>query len=121
MKVSALLCASAALAVSLSFGASHAAVPASSSPAQKGPTYYRLSAGDTAAEKACADKGGTVSTDQDGYKMCSLPRSCPVGGATRSVKLDANDPAAAKKCQDACGTVSTDSAGAKVCTKPDGG
>ncbi len=120
MKVSALLCASAALAVSLSFGASYAAVPAGSQ-SQKGLNFYRLSAGDTAAEKACADKGGAVSTDQDGYKICTLPRSCPAGGATRSVKLDANDPAAAKRCQDACGTVSTDSAGAKVCTKPEGG
>lgn len=121
MKVSALLCASAALAVSLSFGLSHAAVPAPGSASQKGPSYYRLGAGDTAAEKACVDKGGTVSTDQDGYKMCTLPRSCPAGGATRSVRLDANDPAAAKKCQDACGTVSTDNTGAKVCTKPEGG
>jgi hypothetical protein len=108
------------LAVSLSLGLSFAAVPAGS-PAQKGPNFYRLTAGDTAAEKACTDKGGTVSTDQDGYKMCTLPRSCAMGGASRTFKLDAGDPSAAKKCQDACGVVSTDNTGAKVCTKPDGG
>jgi hypothetical protein len=121
MKVSALLCASAAaFVVSMSLTAVNAAVPAAS-PNSKGVSFYRLSAGDAAAEKACTDKGGAVTTDQDGYKMCSLPRSCAAGGATRTVKLDLNDPAAAKKCQDACGTVSTDNAGAKVCTRPDGG
>ena len=120
MKVSALLCASAAaFAVSLSLAVTYAAVPAPGG-AAKGPSFYRLTAGDAAAEKACADKGGAVSTDPDGYKICTLPRSCAAGGASRTVKLDGNDPAAAKKCEDACGTVSTDNTGAKVCTRPEG-
>lgn len=120
MKVSALLCASVAVFTVLSLGVgASAAAPSGSS--QKAPAFFRLTQGDPAAEKACSDKGGTVSTDQDGYKICSLPRDCATpGGATRTAKLDTNDQAAAKKCRDACGVVSTDSDGAQVCTKPEG-
>jgi hypothetical protein len=120
MKVSALLCVSVAvLAVSSLSGVANAAAPARSS--QKAPAFYTLTPDDPAAEKACKDKGGAVSTDQDGYKICKLAQACPVGGATTATKLDANDAAAAKKCQDACGTVSTGADGAQICTKPEGG
>jgi hypothetical protein len=119
MKVLALICALVAALVlfSLHDGARAEVTGVQS---QKGPGFYRLTANDSAAEKACKDKSGTVSTDQDGYKICTLPRACPgAGGPTRTTKLDADDPAAAKKCQDTCGIVSTDN-GAKVCTKPEG-
>lgn len=115
MKVLALMCASVA---ALALSSASADVPGA--PSKKGPNFYRLAANDAAAEKACKDQGGTVSTNQDGYKICTLPRSCPApGGPTVSVKLDANDASATKKCQDACGVVSTDK-GAQVCTKPEG-
>ena len=116
--VSVVLCASVAvLAFSL---APAGAVPGE--PNAKMPSFFRLSPNDPAAEKACSDKGGTVSTDQDGYKICTMPRSCPApGGATRTDKLNTADPAAATKCKDACGVVSTDQSGAAVCTRPAGG
>jgi hypothetical protein len=115
MKVLALMCVSVA---ALALSSASADVP--SAPSKKGPSFYRLAANDAAAEKACKDKGGAVSTDQDGYKICTLPRSCPApGGPTVTVRLDAGDAAAAKKCQDACGVVSMDR-GAQVCTKPEG-
>ncbi|MCE9521094.1 MAG: hypothetical protein K8S25_01520 [Alphaproteobacteria bacterium] len=120
MRVSALLCASVAVFTVSSFGGgAFGAVPGAS--ADRGPSFFRLTANDPAAEQACKDKGGAVSTDQDGYKMCTIARACAApGGATRTTKLDANDPAAAKKCKDACGVVSTDKDGAQVCTKSDG-
>lgn len=112
------IAAVAALTILSLDGATRADVPSAAS--QKPPTVFRLSPNDTAAEKACQDKGGSVK-DEDGMKMCSLSRSCPApGGATRTIKLDTADPQAAKKCQDACGTVSTDNTGAQVCTKPEG-
>jgi hypothetical protein len=117
MKVSALLCAS--IAVFAMSSVAHAAMPSEAS-GKSAPSFFRLSANDPAAEKACRDKGGAVSTDEDGYKVCTMPRSCSAGGPTRTVKLDVSDPAAAKKCQAACGTVSTDNTGAQVCTKPEG-
>lgn len=122
MRVSALLCASVAAfaAWSASEGA-HAAMPSPSAASQSAPSSYRLSPGDAAAEKACVDKGGAVSTNQDGYRICTTGRACPApGGPTRTAKLDASDPAAAQKCKDACGAVSTDASGAKVCTRPEG-
>src|SRR6185295_17646722 len=100
--------------------AARAAMPSPSAASSAAPSSYRLSPGDAAAEKACVDKGGSVATYQDGYKMCTMGRSCPApGGATRTTKLDANDPGAAQKCKDACGVVSTDASGAKVCTRPE--
>ena len=116
MKVSALVCASVVALGAWSL--SEAAFAAMPSPAAstEAPKFYRLTPGDQAAEKACADKGGFVSTDQDGNRMCNI---CPApGAATKTTKLDANDPAAAQKCKDACGVVSTDNTGAKVCTRP---
>lgn len=119
MKVSALVYVSVAVFAVSSFGdAARAAVP--SAPSQKAPSSWRLSA-DPAAEKACADKGGVVSTDADGIKTCTLRVCAAAAGATTTTKLDANDPNAAKKCQDACGVVSKDNAGEMVCTKPGGG
>ena len=117
MKRSVILCASVAVfAFSL--------MPAGAVPGEasaKMPSFFRLSPNDPAAEKACSDKGGTVSTDQDGYKICTVPRSCAApGDATRTEKLNTGDPAAAKKCKDACGVVSTNQSGAAVCTKPAG-
>jgi hypothetical protein len=118
MKASLFLCASVAVLATTLVWTGARAAPGESS--QKGLSFFRL-ADDPAAAKACTDKGGAVSTDQDGYKICTMPRSCPApGGATRSTKIDANDAAAAKRCQDTCGVVSTDASGAKVCTKPEG-
>lgn len=115
MRVLALISVSVA---ALALSSAYADVP--SAPNQKGPNFYRLAANDAAAEKACRDKGGSVTTDQDGYRICTLPRSCPApGGPTVTVRLDASDAAAAKKCQDACGVVLMDK-GAQVCTKPEG-
>lgn len=121
MKISALLCTSVAVFGLSSFSdGARAAAPSPSS--QKLPDFYRLTPDDPAAEKACTVKGGAVSTDQDGNKICTLPRGCTApGGAMRTTKLDGNDPAAAQKCKDGCGVVSTDKDGAQVCTKPDGG
>lgn len=120
MKFSALLIASVAVFALGSVGdGALAAMPSAAS--QKAPSFYRLSPNDPAAEKACKDKGGAVTTDQDGYKICTMARACAApGGATSTTKLNAGDPAAAKKCQDACGVVSTDKDGAQVCTKPEG-
>ena len=120
MKVSALVLASfAACILWPAFDDARADVTSGASP--KPPSFYRLTPNDPAAEQACKDKGGTVSTDPDGYKICTLQRACAApGGATRTTKLDAGDAAAAKKCQDACGVVSTDKDGARVCTKPEG-
>ena len=119
MKVSALLCASVAVFAVGSLGGSAWGAVSSESSA-KGPSFFRLTANDPAAEKACKDKGGAVSTDQDGYKICTLSHACPApGGATRTTKLNAGDPGDAKKCKDACGVVSTDKDGAQVCTKPE--
>lgn len=119
MKVSVLLCACVAV-VALWPLAEGARAGAPGAPAQKQmPNFYRLTQDDPAAEKACTDKGGVVSTDQDGNKVCTLRRACPApGGPTQTTKLDAGDPAAAQKCTDACGAVSTDATGSKVCTKP---
>jgi hypothetical protein len=121
MNVSTLFHVSAAaLAVGLFCASAHAAVPAA--PSKLAPSFYRLTAGDTAAEQACTAKGGVVSTDQDGYRICTLARACPApGSAARTTKLDTNDAAAERKCKDACGVVSMDASGAKVCTKPDAG
>lgn len=119
MKVSALLCVSVAIFAVSSLGdGARAAVPGA--PSQKAPSSYRLDA-DPAAEKACADKGGVVTTDQDGIKTCTLRACAAAGGAATTTKLDANDPNAAKKCEDACGVVSKDDAGALVCKRPEGG
>jgi hypothetical protein len=118
MKRSAILCASVAV-FAFSLMPAGAVPPGEAS--AKMSNFFRLSPNDPAAEKACSDKGGTVSTDQDGYKICTMPRVCAApGGATRTDKLNTGDPAAAKKCKDACGTVSTDQSGAQVCTKPAG-
>ena len=117
MRIRSLVCMSVALLAASSWAA-RADAPASRA-AQKAPAFYMLSPNDPAAEKACKDKGGTVSTDPDGYKICK-PRVCAAGGPTTATKLDASDAAAAKKCQDACGTVSTGADGAQVCTKPAG-
>jgi len=119
MKVSAWLWAAvAAVTLCAVGGVLHAAEPGAA--AQKGPNFYRLGT-DAAAEKACTDKGGAVSTDQDGNRICTLARACPApGGAISTAKLDTTDATAAKKCQDACGVVSTDKNGAAVCTKPAG-
>lgn len=121
MKLSALLYASVAVLALASFhDRARGAEPGSSS--QKLPNFYRLTPDDPAAEKACTDKGGAVSTDEDGTKICTLARACAKpGGAATTAKLDGNDPAAAQKCKDACGVVSTDKDGAMVCTKPGGG
>jgi hypothetical protein len=119
MKVSALLCVSVAVFAVSSLGHdARAAVPSAAS--QKAPSSYRLGS-DPAAEKACEDKGGVVTTDQDGIKTCTLRVCAAAAGASTTTKLDANDPNAAKKCQDACGVVSKDDAGALVCKKPGGG
>lgn len=118
MRVSVVLCASvAAVALWSLAGAVHAGDPAPAA-SKAMPNFYRLTQNDPAAEKACTDKGGAVSTDADGNKICTLKRACRAGGATQTTKLDAGDPAAAQKCMDACGVVSTDASGAKVCTKP---
>ena len=121
MNVSTLFHVSAAaLAVGLFCNTGHAAMPAA--PSKQAPSFYRLTAGDTAAEQACTAKGGVVSTDQDGYKICTLARACPApGGASSATKLNTNDAAAEQKCKDACGVVSIDKDGAKVCTKPAAG
>ena len=117
MKHSVVLCATVAV-FAFSFMPA-GAVPGEAS--QKMPSFFRLSPNDPAAEKACSDKGGVVSTDPDGYKICTMPRVCAApGGATNTEKLNAGDPAAAKKCKDACGVVSSDQSGAAVCTKPVG-
>jgi hypothetical protein len=118
MKRSAILCASVAV-FAFSLVPAQAVPPGEAS--AKMPSFFRLSPNDPAAEKACSDKGGTVSTDQDGYKICTMPRTCAASdGETRSDKLNAGDPAAVKKCKDACGVVSTDQSGATVCRKPAG-
>jgi len=118
MKVSALLFASVAFVSLAGFAdCASAAMTAPAAQKQAMPTFYRLTPNDPAADKGCTDKHGTVSTDEDGNKICTLQRSCSTG-APQTVKLDASDPNAAQKCKDACGTVSTDIAGAKVCTRP---
>jgi hypothetical protein len=119
MRIAGLVVASLAVFAAASMWSGALAVPSQSE--QKAPTAFRLPSNDPTAEKACSDKGGAVSTDQDGMRMCNMKRACPApGGATRTTKLDPNDPGAAKKCQDSCGTVSTAADGSKVCTKPDG-
>lgn len=95
------------------------AAPSPSASSEEAPGFYRL-APDATAEKACTDKGGEVSTDADGNKVCSLPKSCSAqSGPTRTTPLDDNDRDAEQKCRDACGVVTTDENGAKACTRPE--
>jgi hypothetical protein len=115
MKRSAMMLASV---VALAALASAADSAFAKSPANS--ATYKLDASDPNAAKACTDKGGVVTTDKLGAKVCTLPlAACTVSaGTSNPYTLDPSDPNAAKACADACGTVSTDASGQKICTTP---
>lgn len=81
---------------------------------------YKLDPNDPYAEQACANRGGTVGTDAQGIKRCTLPAGCSATVRTlvTTTVLDPNDANASKACTDACGTLSTNETGQQFCTKP---
>ena len=116
MRVSATLCVSALAMAMLAatIGAPVAAVVARS-------TTVAIDGSATAA-KACADKGGIVSTASSGQKSCTTSATACMSNDIdfgQSTSIDINDTAAVRACFDACGTISTDQAGQSVCNKPD--
>ncbi len=75
MKLSPTLCVSvmALAAFALTANGAFASISLNSSRSN----VYRIAQGDPNGEKACTDKGGKVSTDKDGNKICTLPAPAP--------------------------------------------